>query len=103
MLMSHKLCRWALPWALVASGVAVAVLAPGRPWAQALLAAGVTVLALGIAGWLMSGRAKLPRFLSIPAFLVAGNVAAIHAFLRALMGDRDSLWEPTRREVIRSR
>ena len=31
------------------------------------------------------------------AFLVAGNVAAMHAFLRVARGDRLPTWEPTRR------
>ena len=32
--------------------------------------------------------------------IVAGNVAAAHAFVRAVRGKRDALWEPTRRKVV---
>ena len=42
----------------------------------------------------------MPRLFSVPAFLVAGNVAAAHALVRVLFGGTDAVWEPTRREVV---
>jgi len=102
MLLSHKVARWALPWAALAALIAVAVLAPTHVWALVLLVLGAAVIALATVGWAMAERPTLPRIFSAPAFLLAGNVAAAHALLRVLGGGHDALWEPTRREVVRA-
>lgn len=102
MLFSHKICRWALPWAATASVLALAVLAPRYDLAAVLLALGGVVLVLAAVGWHRAEEDAVPKIFSIPAFLVAGNVAAMHAFIRAAGGVRDALWEPTRREVVKA-
>jgi len=33
----------------------------------------------------------------LPAYLVSGNLAALHAWVVALRGVRTAVWEPTRR------
>jgi len=96
-LFSHKICRWMLPWAAAASWIALGVLGVERPWALTLFLAGAVVLALAGVGWLSAMRGVGRSFLTLPAFVVAANVAAAHALLRALRGDRDATWEPTRR------
>lgn len=98
MLLSHKVCRWAAPWAAAIGLIGVVMLAPAHPWALALTALGLVGAALGVIGWMLPGQ-RLPRLLALPAFLLAGNIAAMHAFLKALRGERAALWEPTRREV----
>lgn len=102
MLVSHKVCRWMLPWAALAALLALLVLAPTEAWARGLLLPALLVLVLGGAGWLLAARARLPRLLGAPAFLLAGNVAAAHALLRVLAGREDALWEPTRRDVVKA-
>jgi cellulose synthase/poly-beta-1,6-N-acetylglucosamine synthase-like glycosyltransferase len=98
MLWSHKVCRWAVPWAvLVALGVlaATAAVAPAAPRVGAILGAGIA--AAGVAwGWAACGRA--PRVVQLAAFALAGNVAALHAGLQAFRGELAPVWEPTRRE-----
>lgn len=101
-LVSHKVCRWALPWAAMVAFVALAVLAPANSWALGLFAVGSLLLVLAAIGWLWAERAHVPRIFSIPAYLVVGNLSAAHAFLRAVRGERDALWEPTRRHVVSS-
>ena len=104
MLFSHKVCRWALPWAVTAAGLALLVLAAsGQVWAQAMVAAGVLLLSLAAIGWMRSEAESVPKLFSVPAYLVTGNLAAMHAFLRAVSGGGDALWEPTRREVVKAR
>lgn len=103
MLVSHKVCRWALPWAAVAAVIALGVLAADSRLAAGLLAVGAIVLALAGIGWWRADRESVPRIFSVPAYLVAGNVAAMHALLRAVGGARDALWEPTRRTVVKAR
>jgi cellulose synthase/poly-beta-1,6-N-acetylglucosamine synthase-like glycosyltransferase len=102
MLLSHQVARWMLPWAAVAALIALLVLAPGFPWARVLLGLAVVVVGLAAIGWALAERPRLPRIFAAPAFLLAGNVAAAHAFLRVLGGGHDALWEPTRREVVKA-
>ena len=97
MLLSHKIFRWALPWAALATWVSLATLAPRYTSAAVLFGAGTVFLVLGSTGWVLADRRELPTLLRAPAYVLAGNVAAAHAFVRMLRGERDALWEPTRR------
>lgn len=101
MLLSHKVVRWAIPWAGLAALLALAVLAPSYAWARMLFGAAIVVLALAAIGWLLADRPRVPRLFSVPAFLVAGNLAAAHALVRVIHGGTDAVWEPTRREVVK--
>ena len=102
MLLSHKVCRWMLPWAAVAALLALVALAPAYLWARLAVGLALVVMALGTVGWLTSDRAGVPKLFAAPAFLIAGNLAAAHALLRVLAGGEDALWEPTRREVVKA-
>jgi cellulose synthase/poly-beta-1,6-N-acetylglucosamine synthase-like glycosyltransferase len=100
MLVSHKICRWALPWAAVGSAVALVSLAPRYPLAGWLAGAGLVIAVLGAIGWKRAEDQAVPRVFALPAYLIAGNLAAAHALVRAVGGARDALWEPTRRDVV---
>ncbi len=97
MLVSHKVCRWVLPWLALAAWLAAGVLAFYHGWALALFVLGAVVLILAAVGWrvAVAGGGRSP--LALVAFVVAGNLAAAHALLRVLHGDRSPTWEPTRR------
>jgi cellulose synthase/poly-beta-1,6-N-acetylglucosamine synthase-like glycosyltransferase len=97
MLFSHKLCRWLVPVAAAAAVVCVALLSASEVWARWLLALGLIVAVLAAAGWYWSGRRHVPAPLSMLSYLVAGNVAALTAWLRVLRGAGSPVWEPTRR------
>lgn len=99
---SHKVCRWALPWAAMAAFGALGILAPAYPFAAVVFGAGVALLVLAGVGWALAERPSVPRLFSIPAYVVASNLAAAHAFLRAALGGGDALWEPTRRHVVKA-
>ena len=96
MLFSHKILRWALPWAAWRRSSRWARSRPLSPVALVLFGAGVVVLA-SPRGMDSRRSAPVPRVFSIPAFVVAGNLAAVVGLLRALRGDEDPTWEPTRR------
>jgi cellulose synthase/poly-beta-1,6-N-acetylglucosamine synthase-like glycosyltransferase len=100
MLLSHKIARWLVPWAALAGAVGVLLLAVDHPWARVAAAGGAGVALLALAGWLWPEERPIPRLLAIPAFAAAGNLAAVHASLRALRGDENPTWEPTRRDVV---
>jgi hypothetical protein len=94
---SHKLCRWALPWAGIAAWLATWVLAPRHTWALALALLGLLIWILTLAGWRLARKGRSDSALTSLAFVMAGNLAAAHALLRVLQGDRPFIWEPTRR------
>ena len=98
MLASHKLARWLVPWAFAAAGLALAALAPQRSWAAWLLAPGLACLLLAAAGWWWPERRPVPRLVAMPAYFVAGVAAALVAWMKALSGELNPVWEPTRRE-----
>lgn len=97
MLFSHKVCRWLLPWALLLFVAALGTLALTSGWARAALAAMAVVGLLAAIGWLRSERGRMPRLVALPAYVVAGNVAVLHAWLRVFGGRLAPVWEPTRR------
>lgn len=99
MLWSHKVCRWASAWSLPLAAAGIALLSLESHWALAALGVLLLGLAWAVAGWRAASRRTLPRLLALPAYMLAGNIAALHALMRALRGDRDSTWEPTRRPV----
>ncbi len=97
MLVSHKVCRWLVPWTLAPALFGLALLALHSRLALVGLLLAVAAIILGVLGWLRAERHVLPRALAVPAFFLAGNVAAMHAALRFLDGNQDAIWEPTRR------
>lgn len=101
MLFSHKVCRWLVPWAGLLGLLGLAGLSRTRPWSLTTLAAALLVTTLAGVGWILDGR-HLPRSLSALSFALMGNVAALAAALRTLMGDREPTWEPTRRPPHRT-
>jgi hypothetical protein len=103
MLFSHKVCRWLAPWALLLLVGSLAALALAAPWARAALGAVAAVGGLAGLGWLWPEAKPLPRWIALPAFFVAGNLAVLHAWLRALRGELAPVWEPTRRQVPAAR
>jgi len=97
MLLSHKVCRWMVPWAGVLALGALGALSLMLPWARWLLGAAAVLLVAAVAGWAWPERSAAPRLLALPAYLVSGNVAALLAAIAVLRGRRHATWEPTRR------
>ena len=97
MLWSHKLCRWLTPWMVLIAAAALAALATRHWWAAATLAVGGAAAFLTVIGWIWPEGRPLPRLIALPSYAVSGNVAALHAWVRALGGQGTALWEPTRR------
>src|SRR5438094_5931066 len=102
MLASHKLCRWLVPWALLGAVAALAALAAGEGWgwSRGALAGLVAVAVVGAAGWWGPGGGRPPGLLALAAYRFAGNGAALHAWLLALLRARTAVWEPTRRSAV---
>jgi hypothetical protein len=75
----------------------LAILAPEFVLAEILLIVGVVVAAVGAFALATPETRRLPLPLAIAGFIVAVNVAALAAWWRALKGERNPIWEPTRR------
>jgi cellulose synthase/poly-beta-1,6-N-acetylglucosamine synthase-like glycosyltransferase len=101
MLFSHKVCRWLTPWTLLLALAGLAMLSFQHFWAAVGVAAALLVSALAAIAWNWPAQRQMPRVLALPAFLLlAGNLAILHACLRAVAGKQNSTWEPTRREAM---
>lgn len=100
MLWSHKIARWLVPWMAFIAGVALALLAPVHHWAAFALGAGVIAALMAAIGWIWPEGKPLPRPISLLAYGVSGNVAALRAWLTALGRQHTALWEPTRRGPV---
>lgn len=99
MLLSHKIARWFAPWAAVLGLVGLLILAVNDPFARAGAVAAVLVTLLAFIGWRWPEGRSIPRLFSMPAFLFVGNVAVLHATIKAFTGELNAVWEPTRRDA----
>ena len=100
MLFSHKLARWLVPWAILLGAGGVVLAALEGTWARWLLGAGAIVASVGFAGWFWPSGRVVPRPLAVPAYVLFGLVAGVHAWIRALSGEVAAIWEPTRRDPV---
>lgn len=96
-LISHKVCRWAVPLSLIPFVIGLVLLAPRHAWAYSVIAVGVLLVALAASGAAWPEDRPMPRLLSLVAFAAAANLAVINAAWRVLHGHDDHVWEPTRR------
>lgn len=97
MLCSHKACRWLLPWALLWACLGLGNLAVGERWPRWVLLGFAVAGILAAVAWFWPRRRPVPRWLAIPGYVVAGNLACLHAWARVLAGRLTPVWEPTRR------
>jgi cellulose synthase/poly-beta-1,6-N-acetylglucosamine synthase-like glycosyltransferase len=99
MLFSHKLARWlvfpAMPLALVALGW----LSLKSPLALGCLLVAAVAGVLGVTALRWPEGRPIPRLLALCGFGVASHLAGLLAWGRALRGEQNRIWEPTRRPV----
>lgn len=96
MLMSHKLVRWLGLLLMPLFGVGLALLAGDHPWALAGVVALIAGVAVGGMAFIWPAG-KPPKPVLILGFVVSAPVAALVAWWKALTGERNPIWEPTRR------
>jgi cellulose synthase/poly-beta-1,6-N-acetylglucosamine synthase-like glycosyltransferase len=96
-LISHKICRWLVPFSGVVGLLGLVLLATVYSWAAVLLGVALVGLLIAGLGALWPSSRTAPRAISILTFAVAANLAVMHALMRVLVGHEDHLWEPTRR------
>ena len=99
-LISHKLCRWLVPFALLAALVSNALLAPRSPMYMITLFLHLLSYGLGALGLITRGGAG-HSLLRIPAFFVLTNLAILTAWCRYTRGERITSWSPSPRGIAR--
>src|SRR5436309_1870575 len=100
-LVSHKICRWLIPHLSLPALAALACLGRGAAWGRWGLGLAAFASLCAALAWRWPEGRRLPKVLAVPAYIVIGNLAALHAFVQAVRGERVPLWEPTRREAVR--
>jgi glycosyltransferase involved in cell wall biosynthesis len=95
-LVSHKLCRWLVPFAMAAALAANVPLALASPFYRALLALQVLFYAVALGGLLWKPLRRLPP-VRLAAYFVLVNASILQAWLRYWSGERLVLWEPSKR------
>jgi hypothetical protein len=93
-LASHKLCRWLVPFALIAALTSNAVLAGRSVFYAAALFGQVMFYAAALIGWQTAAAA-----LRIPSFLLLSNLSILIAWYRFARGERVTHWNPSERAM----
>ena len=96
-LASHKLIRWLVFLLAPLLPVGLAMLAVDHPWARSALAGVAGVLLLGCVAFVWPEGRKLPKLVAVVGFLVGSQAAGLVAWIKALRGELNPVWEPTRR------
>jgi glycosyltransferase involved in cell wall biosynthesis len=91
-LASHKLCRWLVPFAMIAALVSNAVLVSRSPFYLAMFLVQSAFYAAALCGL----AAGVPAF-KIPTFLLLANIGVLVAWVRFARGDRIVCWNPSER------
>ena len=98
MLFSHKFARWMVPWAVATGAVALVLLSREHGWAQWSVGLGSVAVVMALAAWVWPRNRMVPKVFAVPAYVVFGILAGLHAWINALRGDLTPMWEPTRRD-----
>ncbi len=97
MLWSHKLVRWLVFLTAPLAPLGLALLSPHSLLAFSLLIGIGLGTALGTVALFAPEGTRLPRLVSTCGFVLASHVAGFIAWTKALRGELNPIWEPTRR------
>ena len=100
MLWSHKLCRWLVHLTLPGLLLGLALLSATSLAAALAVLAIAFAMALGVVGMQWPEGRKAPAPIAVCGFALAVNAAALRAWGTALRGERNPIWEPTRRPGV---
>jgi cellulose synthase/poly-beta-1,6-N-acetylglucosamine synthase-like glycosyltransferase len=96
-LFSHKLCRWLVFPVLPLGLIGLFLLAVNHLWAWLLLALGLLGMMVGVWALRWPEGKRPPAPLALAGFVVGSIGAALLAWSKAIRGERNPIWEPTRR------
>lgn len=96
-LLSHKLARWLVYLTLPGAVLGLALLSLEWPVMLLLLGALGAGALLGVIGMRWRRHRTVPVLFALPGFVLASCVAGLLAWRQVLRGQRNAMWEPTRR------
>jgi len=95
-MLSHKLCRWLVPFAMVAALVASGVLAVASRSYMVLFILQILFYAVALGGILWKPLLRL-SIVRLAAYFVLVNASIVQAWFRYWSGERLVVWEPSKR------
>lgn len=95
-LVSHKLCRWLVPFAMLMVLLVNAILTVGFGTYGLLLALQSAFYGVALGGLWWRPLLRLP-VVKLPAFFVLVNASIFKAWIRYWSGERLIVWEPSKR------
>lgn len=95
-LLSHKLCRWVVPFAMVTALLSNAVLATTSTLYALVLVGQVSFYGIALGGILSRPLLKL-SLVRLPSFFLLVNLSILQAWIRYWAGERLVAWEPSKR------
>ena len=97
MLWSHKLIRWLVFLTAPLALVGLLMLSPASVVARWAVALAVVGILLGVIAMRAPAGRQLPRLITLCGFVLVTHLAGFVAWTKALRGESNSIWEPTRR------
>ena len=95
-IVSHKLCRWLVPFFLIAMFISNLFLFSANPVYKILLAGQLAVYIVGLMGLILPASRKLLP-VRIAYFFAFVNLSILVAWYKYLSGEKYVQWEPSKR------
>jgi cellulose synthase/poly-beta-1,6-N-acetylglucosamine synthase-like glycosyltransferase len=95
-LLSHKLCRWLVPFGMITAFVSNAVLALSSRWYAMLFLVQVLFYSVALGGIFWKPLLRLP-VIKLFSFFLLVNASIFQAWVRYWSGERLVTWEPSKR------
>jgi glycosyltransferase involved in cell wall biosynthesis len=95
-MLSHKLCRWLVPFGMMTAFVSNAALAFFSRWYVLLFLIQILFYSVALGGILWKPLLRLP-IIKLSSFFLLVNASIFQAWVRYLSGERLVTWEPSKR------
>ena len=95
-MLSHKLCRWLVPFAMMTAFVSNALLAFSSRWYAMLFLIQVLFYSVALGGLFWKPLLRLP-IIKLSSFFLLVNASIVQAWVRYWSGERLITWEPSKR------
>jgi cellulose synthase/poly-beta-1,6-N-acetylglucosamine synthase-like glycosyltransferase len=95
-LLSHKLCRWLVPFAMIAALISNGLLALSSRWYAALFLIQILFYSVALGGVFWNPLLRVP-IVRMLAFFLLVNASILEAWIRYWSGQRLVTWEPSKR------
>lgn len=95
-LLSHKLCRWLVPFGMMTAFVSNAFLAFSSRWYAILFLIQILFYSVALGGIVWKPLLRLP-IIKLSSFFLLVNASIFQAWVRYCSGERLVTWEPSKR------